>query len=219
MTEAQEYLALELFDIGAVKFGAYELKHHETDSDAPLSPIYFNLRTHDNPKPGPLTPELLWRIGDLLYCEILQLDRAYDHIVGIPNAGDFLADTYCDVAGNEESNQLYFFKELEGEKRQIGQLWGAGYDPGQTVLLIDDLISKAKTKLEAIQSVEAAGLKVAGVLVLIDREQGGRQQLEEAGYKFFAVYQLSDLLELYVANDLIDQEKADEVLGYIKANS
>lgn len=65
-TQAEEDLALKLFDIGAVQFGEFKLKLHEKNPDAPLSPIFFNFRTPDNPKPGPLTDEVLDLVGKVV---------------------------------------------------------------------------------------------------------------------------------------------------------
>lgn len=221
LTPAQEHLGLQLFDIDAVKFGAFTLKLHETQPDAPLSPIYFNLRTPDNPKPGPITHEVMDLIGRVLYSEALRLSLDFDHFAGIPNAGTPFADAFQRANESDlgEFGRLYFHKEMHGEKRHIGDLYGVAFGAGRSVMLIDDLITKADTKFEAIKSVEDAGLKVAGILVLIDREQGGRQQLEAAGYQVFSIYGLSDLLEYYVTEGRIIQEKADEVTAYIKANS
>ena len=59
-------LAQLLFKVGAIKFGAFKLKLHEKDPDAPLSPIYLNLRTDRHPEnPGPLTDEMMNLIGSL----------------------------------------------------------------------------------------------------------------------------------------------------------
>ncbi|MEK7171169.1 MAG: hypothetical protein AAB774_02595 [Patescibacteria group bacterium] len=221
MTPAQESLALQLFDIGAVKFGDFKLKLHETQPNAPLSPIYFNLRTPDNPKPGPITHGVMGLLGAVLYSETLRLGLAYDHIAGIPNAGDPFAKAFNDAVGSDDiapANRLSFRKEDDGEKRRIGKLDGESFSSNQTVLLIDDLITRADTKFEAIKSVEDAGLKVVGTLVLIDREQGGRQQLEEAGYQLFEIYRLSELLILYVDQGRITQETADKVLTYLREN-
>ena len=60
-------LADELFDLGAIQFGNFKLKLHEKNPNAPLSPIYLNLRTPDNPKPGNLTLKIVAQIGRLMY--------------------------------------------------------------------------------------------------------------------------------------------------------
>jgi hypothetical protein len=43
-TMAQERLALALFDVGAIKFGDFRLRLHEENPDAPLSPVYLDLK-------------------------------------------------------------------------------------------------------------------------------------------------------------------------------
>lgn len=222
MTLVQKYLALRLFDIGAVEFSPREIKDHEANPSAPLSPIYFNLRTPDNPKPGPLTEDVLQLIGVELYSESLRQGLTCRHIAGIPNAGNPFVTAFNEaerIDGVGPTNRLYFRKGEAGGKRHIGELYGELMKRGDEVLLIDDLVTKADTKLEAIESVEAAGLIVAGILVLIDREQGGRQQLEQRGYPVIAIYHLSALLAFYVEQDRIDKAKVNEVLTYITANS
>ena len=221
MTSDERALALNLFDIGAVKFGGFKLKLHETQPDAPLSPIYFNLRTPKNPKPGPLTLEVMGTIGQVINLTDFRLELSFDHIAGIPNAGNPFAEALNHAVKCDDFkpfNRLHFHKE-DGTQRRIGSLYGENFSPGESVLLIDDLITQAGTKLEAIKSVKQAGLKVAGILVLIDREQGGKQQLEKAGCKVSTVYQLSNLLTFYVEEGRITKEKADEVQAYIQANS
>ena len=51
------------------------------------------------------------------------------------------------------------------------------FEPGETTLLVDDLITRGDSKLEATVPLEAAGLEVRDILVLIDREQGGLEEV------------------------------------------
>jgi uridine monophosphate synthetase len=219
-TPAEEDLAVQLFDIGAVQFGEFKLKLHEKNPNAPLSPIFFNFRTPDNPKPGPITEEVLKLIGQVLYSRALKLWLEYDHIAGIPHAGTPLAETFfkTELADTGAPSQLRFKKLQEGEKRRIGELIGEGFDEDEVVLLIDDLITEADTKFEAIVETEKAGLQVDAVLVLLDREQGGRQQLEVWGYKVVAIYQLWELLAYYAYLDRIDQATVDKIMAYVREN-
>ncbi len=89
---AGRLLADALFEVGAVKFGDFRIKLHEKHPDAPLSPYFFNLRTPDNPKPGPLGRDQLIQIGSAFFLDlILGRNLPHDVICGIPNAGDPLA--------------------------------------------------------------------------------------------------------------------------------
>lgn len=216
-----------LFELGAIKFGAFRLKLHETNPDAPLSPIYLNLRTSDNPKPGPLTPVVLDLIGDVMY-GLIHIDRIarFNYFTGIPNAGDPFADALAPKLAGWDKNveQIHLIKEEKDGKREIVGVQEdlkaiVGYaECPLNVLVVDDLITRADTKLEAIKALEKAELTVTDLLVLVDREQGGREQVVEAGYQLHAIYTLTELLEYYVETDKIELDKAHEVKAYVAAN-
>lgn len=77
-------------------------------------------------------------------------------------------------------------KSLEGE-----------FQEGETVVMIEDLVNRATSLVEAITAIEAQGLKVKDAVVLLDYEKGGRQILEDAGYNlhvFMTVHELVDIM-------------------------
>ena len=80
-------------------------------------------------------------------------------------------------------------------------------------MVLDDLITTGGSKLAAIEALEAAGLEVRDVVVLIDREQGGGVDLSEAGYRLHAVLRLSEMLELLVQAGRISAEQRAEIAG------
>lgn len=90
---------------------------------------------------------------------------------------------------------------------------------GDVVLLIDDLITQADSKLGAVNILKSSGLKVHDVVVLVDREQGGAKKLSEAGYKLHAALKFSALLDFYYRAGKIDASKYRESRDYLKANS
>jgi uridine monophosphate synthetase len=198
-TSHLQSIALALSDIGAVKFGEFKLK------SGLLSPIYIDLRllvAH---------PQLLRQVAEQMaaIAEPLQFDR----LAAIPYAALPIGVVVSLVMNRpliyprKEAKDYGTARQIEGEYRQ-----------GETVLLIDDLITKGHSKIEAIAPLVAAGLKVTDILVLIDREQGGAQWLAEAGCRLHAVFRLSALLEVLVAHDRITPEKREEVLEWIRAN-
>jgi orotate phosphoribosyltransferase len=92
------------------------------------------------------------------------------------------------------------------------------FQPGHTALLVDDLITQAHSKLETIRSLEENGLKVNEVVVLVDREQGGPEQLVAAGYKFYSALKLSDILKFYLDSNKINQEQYQRTIKYLESN-
>lgn len=215
ISNLKERIANALFEIGAIKFGTFKLKLHQTHPEAPLSPIYLNLRTPENPTPGPLTPALTDGIGQLL--ADLAKEHSYDLVAGVPRAGDPFASAFLKALPPQlKVGRLHLEKKEEFGKRHVVGIIGGGYKAGNSVLLIDDLITGADSKLEAIDVLKKAGLEVKYILVLVDREQGGVTQLKTLGCSVFAVYTLSELLSYYVETRRIPSTTRDNVLEYLK---
>lgn len=70
-------------------------------------------------------------------------------------------------------------------------------DKGKTALLIDDLVTKADSKLEAANILLKEGLIVTDVVVLIDREQGGKEELAEKGLTLHSAITLTEMFNYY----------------------
>jgi orotate phosphoribosyltransferase len=74
-----------------------------------------------------------------------------------------------------------------------GKLLEGKIETGETVVIIEDVLTTGGQVLEAVKSLESAGAKVAGILGVLDRQEGARQNIESAGYKFEALFTTSDL--------------------------
>jgi len=226
MTPLQKSLGLLLYDIGAFQDKSqspggvgFKLKLHETNPDAPKSPFYINLRTRDNPKPGPLTPSVVDAIGRQLFEYAESLGLEYDCVAGIPNAGDPIAEAFWNAIPSEkEVGLLKLGKSGTADHRLVEGIISGHYRKGQRVLLIDDLVTKAHTKKEAAEAVRKAGLLVAAILVLVDREQGGAEELEEAGFDFYSVFKITEFLDILHVTGRISAEMNKEIKKYLAEN-
>lgn len=217
-------LAVQLFEIGCFKHkrqspdgAGFRLKTHERNPDAPLSPFYLNLRTPDNPKPGPLTDALVTAIAWHMHDDIIApQELGFTALAGVPRAGNPLADELSDVCGGG-----YTLLALEKGESQSGRCVGRAvrgvYQSGETVLLVDDLITRADSKLKAIAALAATGLQIMDVVVIVDREQGGKEELRDKGYSLHALFSLTDLLQIYTEEDRISPSERDEILEYVRA--
>jgi uridine monophosphate synthetase len=87
---------------------------------------------------------------------------------------------------------------------------------GEHILFFDDVVSEGLSKLEGIRSLEQLGADVAHVMVVVDREQGGRENLEKLGYKVHALAKISELVDRLLQNKLISKKQAHAVLDYIR---
>ncbi|MBI2409710.1 hypothetical protein HYV30_01560 [Candidatus Kaiserbacteria bacterium] len=227
-------LGLALMDVGSVLTSASDhprvierqgptgpergflLKHHEKNPSDPLSPFFLNLRTPYSPTPGPLTPELVEHAAECMWSSLVMedSDSAFDIdvVVGVPRAGDPFAKV---IAGLAVAAWCSLAKEENGGTRSIAPHRSALAAVGQTALLVDDMITKADSKLEAIKVLRDAGLAVTDVVVLVDREQGGREELARHGCELHTVFTIADLLDLYVECGRIDPKLRLEITAYI----
>jgi orotate phosphoribosyltransferase len=68
------------------------------------------------------------------------------------------------------------------------------FKSGDTVVVIDDVVTKGDSTIAAIEAVKREGGKVAFVAVLVDRQQGGREKIEALGYPVVSAFTRDDLL-------------------------
>jgi uridine monophosphate synthetase len=97
-----------------------------------------------------------------------------------------------------------------------GRIAGAEVVKGDNILFFDDVVSEGLSKLEGMKPLEELGAKVSHLMVVVDREQGGRENLEKLGYKVHALAKISELVESLLQNQRISSEQANAVLDYIR---
>lgn len=83
-------------------------------------------------------------------------------------------------------------KEPKGHGR--GKRIEGNFDPSQPVVVVDDVITTGDSTLKAIQAIEEEGGKIAFALILVDRQEGGRENIESKGYPVVSAYTRSDLV-------------------------
>jgi orotate phosphoribosyltransferase len=202
MTEKQRAFADALLATGAVKFGAFRLKLHETQPDAPLSPLYVDLRVLRS------FPDALDAAVETLREMISARNLAFTRYADVPMAATPL------VAVLMHLTRIPMITPREAKTHGAGGNINGAFTPGETVLVIDDLVTHADSKLEAIRVLEANGLVVRDIAVLIDREQGGPEQLAAAGYRLHASLKLSQLLDYWRSAGAIDEATYEKVRAY-----
>ncbi len=90
---------------------------------------------------------------------------------------------------------LYCFVVRKGAKDHgKGKQIEGNFKRGDTVVVIDDVITSGESTLKAIDAVQQEGGKVAFAAVLVDRQQGGRQNIEQRGFKVIAAFTRDELL-------------------------
>lgn len=169
-------LADALLEAGCIQFGEFTLKSGLS------SPIYIDLRRLA------AYPHLLGQVA-AAYLPILRR-LTFDQLAALPYAALPIA-TAISLAGGWPL--VYPRKEVKAYGTQAA-IEGV-YQPGQRVVMIDDLITTGGSKLEALGKLTAAGLLVADVVVLVDRQSGAEGELAAAGCTLHAVFTLTQLLD------------------------
>lgn len=190
-----------LYKIGAINFGAFKL------TSGKVSPYYVDLRI------VPSFPDVFNKICGFYYHIITSSvgEENFDRIAGIPVTGIPFASV---VASNLNKPFLYVRKDvrLHGRERRVEGI----LMPGDRVLLLDDLITTGKSLSAAARIVSSEGGLVDAVVVLIDREENGEENLSEEGISLHYLLKMSEAARILYEIEAISEDQYKTILGQIK---
>jgi uridine monophosphate synthetase len=93
------------------------------------------------------------------------------------------------------------------------------YQAGETVVVIDDLATTGGSKFEAIEKLTGVGLIVKDIVVLVDRQSGAKESLEQAGYSMHAVLTIGQLLDHWEGNGKVEKDKITATREFLKQSN
>jgi orotate phosphoribosyltransferase len=184
-----------LMRTGALQFGMFTL------SGGRLSPYYLDLRVI------PSFPDAFRTCVDLLAKNARSVE-GIDKIGGIPTGGL----PWASVLAYSLAKPLVYTRKdikLHGRERTVEGI----LTPGETVLLVDDVITTGKNILTALQSIRGEGGVVEHALVLLDREEGGGEHLQKEGVKLHSVARISAIAKKLLDMDAITKTQFEELSG------
>ncbi len=85
-------------------------------------------------------------------------------------------------------------KEAKGHGTNAYLEGMANFEPGFKVCLLEDVVTTGGTLLTACQRVKEAGLEIEGILCVLDREEGGRENISRAGYDLISIFTRKELV-------------------------
>jgi orotate phosphoribosyltransferase len=193
----------ELCDIllktGSLRFGTFKL------ASGILSPYYIDMRLI------PSEPEAFRRvIGFYTMALGVTLAKRAQRLAGIPTAGI----AYAAVLAFNLSKPFLYVRKEEKEHGRGRRIEGI-LQPGERVLVLDDVITTGKNIVEAVEAIRSEGGVVEDTLVLLDRQQGGRANLEKAGVKLHAFATMTHIADRLNARGMIDEVQLKEIMGQI----
>lgn len=157
------------------------------------SDYYFDCRV------TALCAEGSWLIGTLFYEvieELIENGTPVKAIGGMTMGADPLvsATTTVSYEKGHPLCGLLVRKEAKGHGTNQFVEGLANLRPGDPVVVVEDVVTTGGSLLKACERIKEAGLKIVAVLAILDREEGGREKLAEAGYTLKPLFIRRDLL-------------------------
>jgi uridine monophosphate synthetase len=192
-------LILQLYDIGCILFGDY------VQSSGEVFPYYIDLRKIIS------NPQLFHQILTA-YAEILQTLQ-FDRIAGIPYGS---LPTATGLALRLNYPMIFPRKEVKahGTRRVVE----GNYQPGETIVVVDDILISGKSAMEGAAKLQSVGLKVQDIVVLIDHEKGVKERLRQQGYQAYSVLTLSEIVETLANAGRIRPEQVAAFAEHVSAS-
>jgi len=101
---------------------------------------------------------------------------------------------------------------MHGRERRIEGL----LEPGDKILLIDDLITTGKNLIDAVNAIRSEGGVVEESLVLIDRQEGGVRNLNQMSVNVHFFIKVSELAKKLFDINVLDEKNYEEIMKQIK---
>lgn len=218
MTETQTRIAELYYRSNSVRFGAFKLSVHLDNPDLPPSPYYLHY-----PKPGEqgseLLPELYNLVGQAFYilCEAQDPPVRPQRIAGVPRGAVPLAEAHARHYSNYPNNLLAFTK-TERAKKTLFEGPTGEYQKGEELVIDEDHTSGGRNKKLIRAAALTGGLAVNTMLTVVDRQQGGVENLARDGVTLLSVFTIEELLQFGADAGFASQQQVNEAQEYRAAN-
>ncbi|HOV65178.1 MAG TPA: orotate phosphoribosyltransferase, partial [Spirochaetia bacterium] len=111
------------------------------------------------------------------------------------------------------------YPRMTAKDHGTGNVIEGAWNAGERILLLDDLITTGKSKIEAADILKDAGLVVTDLVVLLERGVQGRQDMERAGINLRAFAHVSELFSQCRVMGIITPQQEEEMLRFVQEES
>jgi orotate phosphoribosyltransferase len=142
-----------------------------------------------------MSPEGLSLIGPLGLSALLQSGWKVDAVGGLTLGADPISYAISYASADSDHPLRAFTVRKEAKSHGTGKTIEGPFRERDRVAVIEDVITTGGSALRAIEAVRAANGSVAGVLALVDREEGGRQAIEATGIPVISLVSASQIIQ------------------------
>ena len=202
MSTITEKVANALYLSGCLKFGSFKIKSGAT------SPYYIDLAR------VLAAPQQLCIIAEIASQKIKQISETekINKLASIELKGALIVPSIaCKL-----NLPCVIVRKEEKSYGVTGRIAGADVVKGDNILFFDDVISEGLSKVDGIKPLQELGANVRHMLVVVNREHGGKEKLEKLGYKVHALAKITDIVDSLYREKHISKEQADKVSEYVR---
>ncbi len=192
-------LALMLHGLGCIRFGEFTL------ASGKQSPVYIDLRLL-------VSDTSALALAAQIYAKQIA-GLVVDRLAGVPYAALPIA-----TAVSLETGLPLIYPRKEVKTYGRGQAIESIFNAEEHIVVIEDLVTSAGSLLKCVEVLRGAGLEIRDAVVLIDREQGGSQNLALAGVRLHAASTFLQLLDVLREQERINAEQYASVRDYLGTN-
>ncbi|WP_317168653.1 orotate phosphoribosyltransferase [Blattabacterium cuenoti] len=197
MIKEKEQFVLTIYNLGIMKFGNFTLKSGYS------SPIYIDFR------PIASKPNLLIKLSDLLLHTISYYN--FELICGVPYAALPIATTL-----SIRYNIPLIIKRKENKGYGTQKMIEGIYKKGQNCLLIEDVITSGESLLNTAEGLKKEGLVIQNILSILDREQGGIENITNKGFKINTLFKIGEVINILDKQKLFKQQEIYYINKFLK---
>ncbi|CAI2348270.1 unnamed protein product [Caenorhabditis sp. 36 PRJEB53466] len=184
-------LLRQMLQANVFKFGEFQLKSGQ------ISPIYIDLRECFGHY------QLLMLISEALSLSVEANGTEYEGVLGIPYA----ALPYASVAAGQYLRKPLLIVRKEAKAYGTKKLIEGLYQKGDRLILIEDVVTTGGSILTVVETLTAEGLVASDVFCILDREQGGRQKLKDAGINLHSLLDMNTVLTFLYSTGAVSEEQ------------
>ena len=194
-------IADSLFNANCLRFGTFKIK------SGALSPYYIDLARLLS---SPTDLSTVAKSAADLIQQIMKNEKI-DKIASIALKGALIAPSIATLL----NLPCIIIRKSEKNYGAKGRVVGAPVVKNDHVLFFDDVVSEGLSKVEGIKPLKTQGACVKHLLVVVDREQGGKEKLEQNGYVVHSLAKISEIVKVLAESNKISDNQAHAVLDYI----